>query len=174
MRLLMGLSKKIDTLNNGIGTICSYLIVPLTLFVVYEVFTRAFKHPTIWTFEMSNFIFGAYFMLAAAYGLLHKSHVSIDLFSGRLSKRTQAICSLIGYLFMYFPFLAVLLIFGTSYANTSWQMLEKSWSIWGPPIYPVKTIIPVTAVLLFLQGGSEVIKDINTIIQNEGRSTNES
>ena len=167
MRLWISLSRKIDSLNNGIGVVCSYLIIPLTLLVVYEVITRSFRHPTIWTFEMSNFIFGAHFMLVAAYGLLHESHVSIDLLSGRFSKRTQAVFSLICYLVVYFPFIAVFLYFGVFHALNSWQMLEKSWSIWGPPIYPIKTVIPLTAGLLLLQGFSEVIKAVDTIVQGE-------
>jgi TRAP-type mannitol/chloroaromatic compound transport system permease small subunit len=164
MNFLLRLSSRIDTVNRWIGVICSYLIVPLTLIVVYEVLSRFFNHPTIWSFEMSNFFYGTYFMLVAAYGLLYKSHVAIDLFSGRFSTKTQAALSLICYAFMYFPFIAVFLYFGVSYAANSWQMTEKSWSIWGPYIYPIKTVIPITAVLLLLQGISEVIKTVDILV----------
>jgi len=160
-------------MSRGVGVVCSYLILPLTLVVVYEVLSRFFNHPTIWSFELSNFFYGTYFMLVAAYGLLYKSHVAIDLVSGRFSTKTQAVLSLICYIFMYLPFIAVFLYFGVLYALNSWQMMEKSWSIWGPPIYPFKTIIPITAVLLLLQGISEVIKTLAVIIP-ERRETHES
>ena len=173
MNFLLRLSSLIDTVSRMVGIVCSYLILPLTLLVVYEVLSRFFNHPTIWSFELSNFFYGAYFMLVAAYGLLHKSHVAIDLVSGRFSKKTQAALSLICYLFMYLPFIAVFLYFGVLYALNSWQMMEKSWSIWGPPIYPIKTVIPITAVLLLLQGISEIIKTLAVIIP-EGRGTHES
>jgi TRAP-type mannitol/chloroaromatic compound transport system permease small subunit len=39
-------------------------------------------------------------------------------------------------------------------------MKETSWSVWGPPLYPIKTVIPVTAALLLLQGISDVTKRI--------------
>ena len=170
MKTWLGFSKKIDAFSRWTGIVCSYLMIPLTLLVVYEVVTRLFARPTVWTFEMSNFFYGAHFMLVAAYGLLYKSHVTVDLFSGRLSKKTQAILSLICYLFMYFPFIAVWIYFGVSYSANSWQMWEKSWSIWGPPLYPIKTVIPIAAVMLLLQGISEVIKTVNVLVEEKGVS----
>lgn len=170
MKTWLVLSQKIDAFSRWTGIVCSYLMIPLTLLVVYEVVTRLFDRPTVWTFEMSNFFYGAHFMLVAAYGLLYKSHVTVDLFSGRLSKKTQAVLSLICYLFMYFPFIAVWLYFGVSYAVNSWQMWEKSWSIWGPPLYPIKTVIPIAAAMLLLQGISEVIKTIDVLVREKGVS----
>jgi TRAP-type mannitol/chloroaromatic compound transport system permease small subunit len=165
MNVWIRLSKTIDLCIRWTGLVCSYLLVPLTLLVVYEVISRSLKHPTIWTFEMSIFFYGAHFMLVAAYGLLCKSHVSIDLVSSRFSKRTNAVLSLICYLLMYFPFIFVLTYFGVSYSVNSWSMLETSWSIWGPPLYPIKTVIPLTAIMLLLQGISEVIKNIDILVR---------
>ena len=170
MNTWLGISKRIDAFSRWTGIVCSYLMIPLTLLVVYEVITRSFQHPTVWTFEMSNFFYGAHFMLVAAYGLLYKSHVTIDLVTSRFSPTTQAILSLICYLFMYFPFIGVWLYFGVSYALNSWSMLETSWSIWGPPLYPIKTVIPLTALFLLLQGISEVIKTVNVLVQEKGVS----
>jgi TRAP-type mannitol/chloroaromatic compound transport system permease small subunit len=171
MNTWLVISKRIDAFSRWTGIICSYLMIPLTLLVVYEVITRSFQHPTVWTFEMSNFFYGAHFMLVAAYGLLYKSHVTIDLVTGRFSKKTQAVLSLICYLFMYFPFIAVFTYYGFSYALNSWSMLETSWSIWGPPLYPIKTVIPLTAVMLLLQGISEVIKTVDVLVQEKGVSS---
>ena len=165
MNTLLGLSKKIDAVSEWTGRVFSYLLIPLTLCVVFEVVTRYLDHPTIWTFEMSNFLFGAHFMLVAAYGLLMKSHVSIDLVSSQFSGRTQAIVSLICYATMYLPFIAIFTYYGFAYSYNSWGMLENSWSAWGPPLYPIKTVIPVTAVLLLLQGISEVIKTVDFLVQ---------
>ena len=49
-------------------------------------------------------------------------------------------------------------------------MWEKSWSIWGPPLYPIKTVIPIAAVMLLLQGISEVIKTVNVLVEGKGVS----
>jgi TRAP-type mannitol/chloroaromatic compound transport system permease small subunit len=145
MNTLLGLSKKIDALSTWTGKIFSYLLIPLTLCVVFEVVTRYLDSPTIWTFETSNFFYGAHFMLVAAYGLLMKSHVSIDLISTQFSAKTQAIVSLFCYATMYLPFIAIFTYYGFAYSY--------------------KTVIPVTAVLLLLQGFSEVIKTIDSLVQ---------
>jgi len=170
MNTLLGLSNKIDALSKWTGIVFSYLMIPLALCVIYEVVTRALQHPTIWTFEMTTFFYGAHFMLVSAYGLLMKSHVSIDLVSSHYSMKTQAIFSLICYVCLFFPFIAVLTYYGIDYAYNSWSQLENSVSVWGPPLYPIKTVLPLTAILLLLQGVSEVIKAIDVIVQAKGVS----
>jgi len=67
---------------------------------------------------------------------------------------------LISYTIFFFPFVIVILIEGTKYAAESWAILEHSWSVFGPPLYPFKTVIPVTALLLLLQGGAIFIRNI--------------
>lgn len=157
----IALSKKLDKISEWTGMIFSYLVLPLTALIVFEVITRRFFNaPTIWTFELSNFLFGAHFMLVAAYGLLYKAHVSINLVSMRFSQRNQEKLQLFCYFTMFFPFVLTILYHGIIFAADAWAMKETSWSVWGPPIYPIKTVIPVTAFLLLLQGISDVIKRI--------------
>ncbi len=159
--------KKIDRVSEWSGKLFSWLVVPLTLLIVFEVISRAMGVPTIWSFELSNFLFGAHFMLVAAYGLLNGSHVRIDLLVNRFSPRTQAIITIINYLVLFFPFVLVILGFGIFYAATSWSMWETSWSTWSPPLYPIKTVIPLTALMLLIQGVAEFIKTI-CALKNEG------
>jgi len=170
MKALLAISRWIDRFSKWTGIIFSYLLIPLTLLVIYEVITRSLDRPTIWTFEMSSFLYGAHFMLVAAYGLLMRSHVSIDLVSGRFSQKTNAVLALFCYVTMFFPFIAVFTYFGIEFAYYSWSYLEKSWSVWGPPLYPIKTVIPVTAIMLLLQGISEVIKNIAILVEAKGVS----
>ncbi|MFO7644868.1 MAG: TRAP transporter small permease subunit [Desulfosarcina sp.] len=170
MNALLAISRWIDRFSMWTGIIFSYLLIPLTLLVLYEVITRTLDRPTIWTFETSSFLYGSHFMLVAAYGLLMKAHVSIDLISSRFSKRANAVLSLFCYASMFFPFIAVFIYYGINFAYYSWTYLEKSWSVWGPPLYPIKTVIPVTAVMLLLQGISEVIKNIAILVEANGDS----
>ena len=157
----LALAKKIDGISDWTGRVFCWLVIPLTVLIVYEVFTRrVLGAPTIWTFELSNFLYGAHFMLVAGYGLLHKSHVCIDLFVMRGSKRTAQILDLICYFVLFFPFIIMILYHGIDFAKDSWATLETSWSTWAPPLSPIKTVIPVTAFLLLLQGISEVIKKV--------------
>lgn len=158
MNLLYTLSKGVDFVNEWTGRLIGFLVVPLTLIIVYEVFVRAIGNPTTVSFELSNFIYGIHFMLVAGYGLLKGSHVTIDVISSHFPVRVQAILTLIGYLFMFFPFMIILLYYGFVYSAEAWSIKEMSWSLWGPPLYPIKAVIPLTVMLLLLQGISEVIK----------------
>jgi len=157
----IALTAKLDKISEWTGRIFSFIVVPLTLLIVFEVISRRiFDRPTIWTFELSNFLFGSHFMLVAAYGLLNKSHVSIDIFTMRLSPQRKEILFLAGYFLFFFPFLITILYYGIQVAAISWSIGEESWSVWHPPLYPIKTVIPITAGLLILQGISDVIKKI--------------
>jgi TRAP-type mannitol/chloroaromatic compound transport system permease small subunit len=157
----LALAKKIDGISDWTGRVFCWLVIPLTVLICYEVFTRrVLGAPTIWTFELSNFLYGAHFMLVSAYGLLRKSHVCIDLFVMRGSKRTAQILDLTCYFVLFFPFIIMVLYHGVDFAKDSWANWETSWSTWAPPLYPIKTVIPVTAFLLLIQGISEVIKKV--------------
>jgi len=157
----LGLAQKLERVSDWSGKVFSFIVVPLTVLIVFEVVTRRlFNRPTIWTFELSNFLFGSHFMLVAAYGLLHKSHVSIDIFIVRFSRKSQETILLAGYFLFFFPFLIAILFYGIEVAARSWAMWEESWSVWHPPLYPVKTVIPITAGLLIIQGAADVIKKI--------------
>jgi TRAP-type mannitol/chloroaromatic compound transport system permease small subunit len=155
----------IDKINEVIGKVIAWLVVPLTLIIVFEVIKRRlFNAPSIWSFELSSFLFGAHFMLAVAYGLLHKAHVSVALVRDRfLSLKAAAVTDLVVYFLLFIPFSLVILIYGTKFAVVSWTQLETSWSVWHPPVYPIKTVIPITAGLFLLQGLSEILKKISFI-----------
>ena len=151
----------IDSISEWTGRIFCWVIVPLVLLTVMEVILRRFlDSPTIWSFEVLKQLYGLHFMIVAAYGLLYGSHVSVDLFTIMLSKKKRAVLDMISYIVFFFPFTIVCIWQGYSFAATSWAMKETSWSVFAPPLYPIKTVIMVSFILLFLQGISEFIKRI--------------
>jgi hypothetical protein len=50
-----------------------------------------------------------------------------------------------------------------SFVEASWRILEDSPDPGGIARYPIKTLIPVSMVLLFVQGVSELIKNVATL-----------
>jgi len=164
MDLLVKISNGLDNISEWSGRIFCWLVVPLTLIVIIEFVSRMIINmPRIWTFESTNFIFGAYFMLCAGYGLLYGSHVRIDLFTSILPQKAQAIISIICYILLFFPFMFVWIYYGWVYFYSSWTVAETSWSLWSPVLYPIKFTMPLAALLLILQGISELIKSFVTI-----------
>lgn len=154
--------RRIDTLSDWSGRIISYLVYPLVGGVAYEVFARYLFHaPTVWAYDATYMLYGTIFMLGTAYTLLHKGHIRTDLFYNKWSARKQGMIDAIMYLLLFFPGMIFYLIAGLDYAAHSWITNEKAGnSPWMPIIYPFKTVIPVTAALLIIQGVSEFIKSV--------------
>jgi TRAP-type mannitol/chloroaromatic compound transport system permease small subunit len=155
----------IDALSTATGWLAGWLIVPMTLAVTYEVVARyAFNAPTIWAYDTTYMLFSTQFMLAAAYTLLRGGHIRTDVFYERWSPRTRAIIDAVSYVLFFFPGMAFVLYAGSVEAWHAWEIGERSdWSPWRPVIYPLKAVIPVTAVLLLLQGFSELVKCLRVI-----------
>lgn len=143
----------IEKIIAAISKTAAWAIIPLMLIMVFEVVTRRIlNHPTIWTFETSTQLYGFHFMILGALTLQLGRHISVDIVVECFSKRTRAILDIILYLVFFFPFIIVLLIEGTAFARESWKILETSFTVFAPPVYPIKTVIPLTALLLLLQG----------------------
>lgn len=168
MKLLRGIIKSIDTLNNFIGKVGAWSVILLTFLVVYEVISRRFLGaPTIWTYETITMIYGFHFMIVAAYALVHKSMVSVDILYEKLTLKKQAILDIVTYCILFFPFVISIFYISIGYAHYSWSTKEVSTSLFAPPLYPIKTIIPIAFGLLMLQGISEVLKRVYILIKGE-------
>lgn len=155
----------IEALSTATGWLAGWLIVPMTLGVAYEVAARyAFNAPTVWAYDVTYMLFGAQFMLAAAYTLLRGAHIRTDVFYERWSPRTRATIDLVSYVFFFFPGMLFVLYAGAGEAWSSWLIGERSdWTPWRPVLYPLKAVIPVTAVLMLLQGFVELVKCVRVI-----------
>ena len=167
---IRGCTKICDRISELTGRWISWLIWPVMVLCVYEIITRRFfNSPHIWTYDVINIFYGTHFMILAAYTLLYRGHVAIDLVVIRFSQRTQLVLSGLNYLIFFFPFVLVILYVGIDSAVDSWRFWEKT-TIGMPLITPMmKTLTPVTALLLLIQGLSEFIKILSLVIKGEER-----
>jgi TRAP-type mannitol/chloroaromatic compound transport system permease small subunit len=154
--------RRIDLIAYWTGMAVAWLIVPMILFLVYEVLARyLFNRPTVWSYDLTYMLYGVHYMLGAAFTLSMKGHTRIDIFYARFSPRGRAIIDLICYTCLFFPVVFFLFFSGIDLAAYSWKIRETSrMSAWRVPLYPFKTIIPIAFALLALQGISEYIKII--------------
>ena len=159
----------VDRLSEWAGKIFAWLIIFLVLALVYEVGARyLFGAPTIWAWDLSYMLYGAHFMMGAAYVLRLHGNVRIDVFYRRFSPRRQAIVDLCLYPVLFFPVVIVLVIWGAEQALFSWEMRETAiWSAWRAPLYPLRTVLPVAALLLLLQGIAEFVRTLSIAIKGE-------
>jgi TRAP-type mannitol/chloroaromatic compound transport system permease small subunit len=151
----------IDQISEWSGRIFVWLIIPLTVVVAYEVVARrVFDAPHIWATEVTDYIYGAHFMLVAAYTLLYKAHVSVDIISQAFPPRVKGVFEILTHLLFFFPFCIIMLYYGTDFAYTSWMQAETSGSAALPVVPEVKTAMPVAFALLIIQGLATFIRSI--------------
>ncbi len=123
-----------------------------------------FNAPTIWSYDISSMLYGTLFMLGAAWTLQREEHVRIDLVADRLPPRGRAAVDVAGYVLFFFPAVGALTAYGASFALDSWMILERSGqSMWQPPIYIFKSVLPLAALLLLLQGLSRFCRSLRAL-----------
>jgi TRAP-type mannitol/chloroaromatic compound transport system permease small subunit len=99
--------------------------------------------------------------MAGAYTLSRNGHVRADVLYRFWEPRTQATMDLVLYIIFFLPAVLAFMYSGWNYASMSVRFKEVSiFSPAGIPVFPLKTLIPITGVLLFLQGVSEIIRCI--------------
>ena len=90
MSALIALSRWIDRVTAVIGQGVSWLILAAVLVSAGNATIRkAFDISSNAWLELQWYLFGAVFMLAAAYTLQRNEHIRIDILSQRLSKRAR-------------------------------------------------------------------------------------
>ncbi len=157
---MAGIITAIDGLTKWVAYAVCWVMIPLMLAMVYEVVVRkVFTAPTIWAYDVSRMLYGAHFMLGAAYALSRGLHIRSDFIYRNWSVETQAKVDLIAYFVFFFPSMLLFLWVSFDYAYLSVIRGERSTETALMPILgPIKSCIPITAGLLVLQGISEVLK----------------
>ncbi|WP_163558404.1 TRAP transporter small permease subunit [Halomonas sp. NO4] len=162
------IARAIDALNEGFGRLIAPLLAVITLIVIYDIAMRFFiGRPSDWAFDVTKMLFGAHFMLMAAYGLRHHAHVEVDVLKRLLSRRKRAAVELLGYLIFFVPFIWMLGTLGWDFFMRSFSRGETTYGMVAIPVYPVKAVIVVTAALILLQAIAIVIRAVQELIQEE-------
>ncbi|MDI6028121.1 TRAP transporter small permease subunit [Corticibacterium sp. UT-5YL-CI-8] len=158
---LLALSRLIDRINEFIGKAVAWCILAAILVSsINAVIRKAFNMSSNTWLELQWYLFGAAFMLAAAYTLKQSEHIRIDIIYGMWSRRTQHWIDLFGHVFFLMPFVVLMVIYFIPYVSMSFHSGEMSNNSGGLIIWPAKAILLAGFFLLALQGVSEIIKKI--------------
>lgn len=152
----------IDRFTDRTGSWIAWLNVPLVLIVTYEVVMRyVFDAPTLWVFDTTYMLYGTIFMLGAAYALHKGAHIRTDFFYEKWTAKTKGLVDSISYLVFFFPSLIMLLVASGNEAWYAYTIHETSEQTpWRPILWPYKSVVPLTCILLMVQGISETIKSV--------------
>lgn len=154
------MSDAIDRLTAAIGRAAAWCCLYVVAAEFAVVCLRyAFGLGSIKLQESVIYAHAGLFMLAAAWTLQADGHVRVDIFYGQASPRRRALIDLFGALLFLLPFAAALTALSLPYVERSWAIFERSPEQSGLPfVYLLKTLIPVFALLIGLQGMAQSIR----------------
>lgn len=167
MRLapINALADRIDRLTTTVGRAVAWLALAIVLLQFALVVARyLFGLGSIWLTETVIYGHATLFMLAAAWTLRAGGHVRVDVFYAEAGPRTRAKIDLAGAVLLLLPFSAVLVWLSVPYAARSWAILERSQETSGLPlVFALKTLIPLFALLMALQGIAQAIRSLSAL-----------
>jgi TRAP-type mannitol/chloroaromatic compound transport system permease small subunit len=161
LKKLLRFSRTVDTFNTRIGQVVAWGILAAILISAANATVRKVLNTSSnsWL-EIQWILFGAVFLLCAAWTLLSNEHIRIDIVNGMLPKRVRDWIDVIGHLFFLIPTALVLTWLGWPFFWRSLMQNEQSTNAGGLPVYPSKLLIPLAFTFLLVQGASELIKRI--------------
>jgi TRAP-type mannitol/chloroaromatic compound transport system permease small subunit len=161
MKLLLGLSRAIDALNEHVGRLTYWLILAAVLISAGNAVVRYSLNMSsnAWL-EIQWYLFSFVFLFCAGYTLLHNQHVRIDVISGQLSGRARAWIDIFGTVFFLMPMAIAIMWLSWPVFLDAYQSGEVSTNAGGLTVWPGRLMLPVGFSLLILQGVSELIKRI--------------
>ncbi len=163
---MITLADRIDRLTRAIGRAAAWLALAIVLVQFALVLARyVFSFGSIWLTQSVIYGHATLIMLAAAWTLAVGGHVRVDVFYAYAAPRTRAVIDLVGSLLLLMPFALVLLWLSVPYAARSWAILERSQEMGGVPlVFLLKTLIPLFAALMALQGVAQAIRAASFLI----------
>ncbi|MDB5666877.1 TRAP transporter small permease subunit [Cypionkella sp.] len=161
MKSLLAFAAGIDRFNEIIGKAVSWLIlIAVIVSATNAVVRKVFSVSSNSWLELQWYLFGAAFLLAAAYTLKQNEHIRIDIVYGMFSRRVQHWIDLFGHLVFLMPFVLLMLYYLVPYVARSYVSGEVSTNSGGLTIWPAKALLLIGFFLLAMQGISEIIKKI--------------
>lgn len=161
MKVLLGISRAIDAVNERIGRLVYWCVLAAVLVSAGNAIVRYTLNTSsnAWL-EIQWYLFAAVFLLCSGYTFLHNEHIRIDVVSGRLSRRMQVWIDIFGTILFMLPMTGYIVWLSWPIFVNAWVSGEISGNAGGLIRWPVRLLVPLGFFLLFAQGLSELIKRI--------------
>lgn len=150
----------IDQLNGIVGRFAMYLVFVMMGVLLYSSLSRTlFDSPLLWSVEVAQMTMAAYYLLGGGYSIQLDSHVRMDLLYARWSPKTKAAVDCITAVGLL-AYLVVLLYGGVSSTQYALEYNQKNYSVWAPPMAPIKIAMTVGIALMLLQIVAVFFRDL--------------
>jgi TRAP-type mannitol/chloroaromatic compound transport system permease small subunit len=160
----------IDNFTEKTGNLLAWLCLAMAVVSCIVVLLRyEFGIGSIAAQESVTYMHGMVFMLGIAFTFKRGGHVRVDIFYRRFSQRTCAWINSVGAIIFLLPFCIFLFA-------VSWYFVTESWAVHeGSPdpggihgVFLLKSLIPLMACNLLLQGLAETLRNVLFLIEDQG------
>ena len=156
---MAGIQKIIDGTSEACGHVAALAATALVVLTAGLVLAFSLGVGSVRVQDLVLWLNAGMVMLGLGYALKYRAHVRIDVFSSRWSARTVARIEVLGILVLLLPLCAAIAWLSFDYVAMSWRVSERSASSGGlAGLYLAKTLLPVGALLLALQGLAEGLR----------------
>ena len=155
----------LEKIIKKIGDTCSWLSFILVILISLDVFLRyVFNFSNASLYELEWHMFAIIFMIGSSLTLQKDEHVRVDVFYNKFSDKGKNIINLIGNVIFLLPFSLVIFYTSIPFVEDSFRVLESSPDPGGLPFrFFIKSIIPISFLLLALQGILNVYKNLKNL-----------
>ena len=153
------------------GKVIAWLTLMMVVVTCAVVAARyLFNFGSIALQESVMYMHGSVFMLGIAFTLKEQGHVRVDVLYEKFPPRVKVCIDIAGHLLFLIPFSIFILWTSLEYVSFSWSLRESSGQPGGlPGVYLIKGLIPAMAILLLLQGVSEIFKGLLSLKTGPGK-----
>jgi TRAP-type mannitol/chloroaromatic compound transport system permease small subunit len=171
MPVLRALVHYIDAYTDRSGRLLAWLVLAMALATTVVVIMRyGFNLGSIMTQEAVTYMHGCLFMLGTAYALKSEAHVRVDIFYRNFSPRARAWVNSLGAIVFLMPLCVFIGFASWNYVSESWMIRETSPEPGGiPAVFLLKSVIPLMAFNLFLQGLAETLRSALVLVEAQPR-----
>ena len=159
----------VDHFTDRSGRLLAWLCLALALTTCLVVLLRyGIGIGSIAIQESATYMHGMVFMLGAAYTLKLDGHVRVDIFYRRFSPRGKAWVDSVGCILFLLPFCVFVTGISWPFVAEAWRILEGSPDPGGiHGVFLLKSLIPLMALSLFLQGLAELARNALVLVGEE-------
>jgi len=171
MTSLRKIVQLIDAFTEFSGRVLAWLVLAMAILTSLIVVLRyGFNTGSILAQELVIYMHGCLFMLGAAYALKKGAHVRVDIFYRDFKPRGQAWVNSLGGIIFLLPLCIFIAFISWNYVVDAWSIRESSPEPGGiPAVFLLKSLLPLMALNLFVQGLAETLRAALTLAEGPGQ-----
>ena len=162
------ISKFLTSIVTSITTKTAWINMLVMFTILIQVTLRyGFHSGEAWVDELIWHLY-AFFMFGLSYAITTDAHIRVDIAHMKFTRKKQRIIEVLGIVFLIMPFTIIIFDHSVGWVHHSFEAKEFSENTTGLPYrWVVKSLLPISLILIFIAALSELIKNVVMLIHGE-------